>query len=120
MTVFSRLLTLLMIVALVAAQGPAFAAAICRHHDAVQHALARQSHDRRIAAAALDEERAAIAIEKKGQASPSGQGGWISDMLTPASVPLPPPAAANPFASPRASPLPKGRSTAPPLEPPTA
>jgi hypothetical protein len=118
MTVLFRILTALMMVALVAAQGPAFAASACRHHGAVQHALARQSEDPRIAAAALDEERAAATIEKKGQASYASGGGWISDMLTPAPVSLRPPAGASVQRLPISLPIFRGRSTAPPLQPP--
>ena len=62
----ARLLTLLMIITLVVANGSAAAGAVCRHLDARAHAIARQSEDANVAAAAMTEEAAADLASKKG------------------------------------------------------
>jgi hypothetical protein len=62
----ARLVTLLMMIALVVANGSAAAGAMCRHRDARAHAIALQSQDAKIAAVALTEEAAAAVASKKG------------------------------------------------------
>jgi hypothetical protein len=113
------LLKYLMILALVVAQGPAFAAAVCQHRDAVQHVAARQSSDRHIAAAALSEEKAAAETSRKAQPSPSTNG-FLTDMLSPAPLTFPHPSG-EPIAHLRVDgPELAGRALSPPLQPPTA
>ena len=56
-------------IALVVGNGSAAAAAMCHHQSAREHAAARESHDKRIAAAALTEETADLAGSKKGALS---------------------------------------------------
>jgi hypothetical protein len=116
----SRLLTLLIILALVATNGPAVAAAMCQHRDAGAHAAARQSAEASISVAALSEETAARAAAKSSS---------LSDAAAPllAGYMLPDGPPALPFriivpASTRLSnaPEPGGRSVRPLLEPPLA
>jgi hypothetical protein len=61
-----RFWVFLVISALFLGQGFSVAAAICHHRDARDHAMARQSRDPVVAAAALGEETAASVVEKKG------------------------------------------------------
>ena len=115
----SRLLKFLIMLAVVTAQGPAFAAAICQHQDLTQHIHARQSLDRSIAADAISEEKAAEIATKKGQLAAAANL-VLSDMLSPAPFVQPQPAA-EPLSHIRADgPALAGRALSPPLQPPTA
>ena len=77
--------TLLMIVALMVGNASAAAEAICRHQSPLDHAAARQSGDRKIAAVALTEDAAAAASAKKS-AVPSASGSILADLLPPAAL----------------------------------
>ena len=116
----ARLLTLLMMIMLVAANGSAVAGAMCRHRDAREHAIARHSQDAKVAAAALNEEAAAAAASKKG-----ALGGNVSLSLpayiVPAAALTPAPREAEPVRSRGLdSPPLSSRSIRPLLEPPVA
>ncbi len=80
--------TLLMIVALVVGNASATAEAICRHQSPLDHAAARGSHDRKIAAVALTEDAAASVRAKKG-AVPSAAASLLADLLPPATLAMP-------------------------------
>jgi hypothetical protein len=84
-----RLLTFLMILALVVTQGTAMAAAVCRHETVQAHSAARASEDRTVASVALDEESAASTRSKKAPSSSDLSGGWPAPLLPPASVAAP-------------------------------
>ena len=116
----ARLLTLLMIIMLVAANGSAVAGELCRHRDAREHAMARQSQDAKVAAVALSEEAAAAAAAKKG-ALGSSTSLALPAYIVPDAALTPAPHAAEPMRSPQAdsAPLPS-RSIRPLLEPPLA
>jgi hypothetical protein len=77
----ARLLSLLMILALVMTQGTAMASALCRHQNAQAHMLARQSHDAKIAAVAFGEEEAAATASKKASPSADSSSHWPAEML---------------------------------------
>jgi hypothetical protein len=77
----ARLLSLFMIFALVATQGSSVAAAACRHENAHEHALARVSADRAVAAVSLREDAAAAAAAKKASHSDNGAGHWPAQLL---------------------------------------
>ena len=116
----ARLLTLLMMIALVVGNGSAAAGALCRHQDARAHAIARQSHDAKIAATALTEEAAAAAVSKKG-ALGSGPSLSLPAYILPAAAPIPAPRASEPAQGLQADSMqPAGRSIRPLLEPPVA
>jgi len=116
----ARLLTLLMMIALVVANGSAAADAMCRHRDAREHAIARQSHDAKVAAVALTEEAAAAVGSKSGTLGGSASVSLPAYIL-PAAALTPVPLAAEPLPEARMQvpPLP-GRSIPPLLEPPVA
>jgi hypothetical protein len=82
----ARFLTIFMIVTLVIAHGSSVAAAVCRHQDAHEHALARESRNPNVAAVPLAEEAAAAADSKKGSSSANNSIHWPADML-PARLP---------------------------------
>ena len=67
-----RVLTYLLLSDLLLGQSFAVSAALCRHSSAREHALARESSDKTIAAGALSEETAASVLEK--MAALSGMG----------------------------------------------
>jgi hypothetical protein len=77
----ARLLTILMIVALVIAHGSSVAAAVCHHQDAHEHALARQSRDPKVAAVSLAEDAAGAVDSKKASQSASNSIQWPTDLL---------------------------------------
>ena len=114
----ARLLTLLMMLTLVVANGSAAADAMCRHRDAREHAIARQSQDAKVAAVALSEEAAAAVGSKSGTLGGSASVSLPAYML-PSPALTPAPLAAEPLPSPqrRAASL-SGRSIRPLLEPP--
>ena len=115
-----RLVTLLMMITLVVANGSAAAGAICRHRDAREHAVARQSPDAKVAAAALTEEAAAAAAAKKGALGGNASLSLPAYILPEAAL-ASAPRAAEPVRMPEAesAPLPS-RSIRPLLEPPAA
>lgn len=78
-----------MMFAFVASQGASYAAAVCRHQSPHAHALALQSHDKRVAAQALTEEEAGSVASKKGSPSDGGSPSPASDMLVPAALAAP-------------------------------
>ena len=116
----ARLVTLLMIITLVVANGSAAAAAICRHRDAREHVIARQSQDAKVAAAALTEEAAAAAFSKKG-ALGSNASLSLPAYILPCAALTPVPRAVEPMRrlQVESAPLPS-RSIRPLLEPPVA
>jgi hypothetical protein len=85
-----RLLTLLMLLALVVGQGSTLAAAICQHQSLREHIAARQGPDRKAAAAALTEEAAASVAGKKGALGGAGAAAGPVLSLPPAPFALPP------------------------------
>jgi hypothetical protein len=115
-----HLLSLLMVVILVVANGSSVAGAICRHESLANHVAARQSHDARVAGVAFSEEAAASVASKKGALADAGAVAWVADLL-------PGPRLTIPFGPSRpldpdmalVRPL-VGRSLAPLLEPPAA
>ena len=115
----TRWLTFLIILTMVAAQGPAFAAAICHHQDLVQHVQARQSAQATIAAEALAEEKAVEGAAKKGQLAAAANL-YLSGMPSPSPV-FPPRRPAGQIVHFAAdAPELAGRALSPPLQPPTA
>lgn len=116
----ARFMTLLMIITLVVANGSAAAGAICRHRDAREHAVARQSENANVAKVALTEEAAAAAVSKKGALGSSVSVSLPAYILP--GAPLPPaPLAVVPAAGLQAQSAPlSGRSIRPLLEPPVA
>jgi hypothetical protein len=76
----ARLLTFLMILALVMTQGTAMAAALCRHQNAQEHVLARQSKDAETAAVSIREDAASAAAAKKASQS-ADAGSWPAELL---------------------------------------
>jgi hypothetical protein len=116
----ARFVTLLMIVALVVANGSAAAGAVCRHRDAREHAIARQSQDAKVATVALSEEAAAAAASKKG-ALGSNASLSLPAYVLPATALSPVPHAVAPMRGPQAESAPlSSRSIRPLLEPPVA
>jgi hypothetical protein len=80
--------TVLMIVALMVGNASAAAEAVCRHQSPLDHAAARQSDDRKIAAVALTEDAAAAVGAKQG-AVPSASASILADLLPPAALAVP-------------------------------
>lgn len=76
----NRILTLLMIIVLAVAPASMLSAAVCRHHSAIEHDLARASADARIANAARTEETATL-LAKKGMLADEASGSFLADML---------------------------------------
>ncbi len=66
-----RILISLVMTALFLGQGFSFAAALCRHGSAREHAIARESRDKAVASVAEAEEAAEMVVEKKGALSGS-------------------------------------------------
>jgi hypothetical protein len=116
----ARLLTLLMMITLVVANGSAAAGAICKHRDARAHAIARQSSDAKVAAAALTEEADAAAVSKKG-ALGSNVSVSLPAYILPGAALTPAPSAVEPARRPQLETTPlSSRSIRPLLEPPVA
>jgi hypothetical protein len=116
----ARLLTLLMMLVLAIANGPAVAAAICEHRDARSHAAAAASADAGVSAEALGEEAAA-----KAAAGDAALGDAASTLLAGFLLPVQP--SSLPFRAVEASTMGlgpaavlTGRSVPPLLEPPLA
>ena len=78
-----------MIITLVFGHGSSVAAAICQHRTAGEHALARASHDARIAARAMTEETAANVNGKKAAPADTGASAGPTDMLPPVKLVAP-------------------------------
>jgi hypothetical protein len=116
----SRLLTLIMILVLVMAHGSSVAAAICRHQNGVEHALALQSSDAGVSAAASSEENAAKAGLKKGAPADSGAASSPADLLPAPVLPVPFRAKEPAERNPADPPVLAGVSMRPLLEPPSA
>jgi len=85
----TRLLSLLMILALVITQGTSMAQAVCRHASAQEHAQARESGDARIAAVSIQEDAAAAAAAKKASQAPDSSGHWPAELLPPLAAAAP-------------------------------
>lgn len=116
----ARLVTLLMIITLVVANGSAAAGAICRHRDARAHAIARQSQVAEVAAVALTEDAAAAVISKKG-ALGSNVSLSLPAYILPRAALSPAPATVEPMPRPQVESTPlSSRSIRPLLEPPVA
>ncbi|MFN7000527.1 MAG: hypothetical protein ACK4ST_10935, partial [Elioraea tepidiphila] len=112
-----RLLSLLLILALAVTNGPAVAAAMCRHDDGRAHAAARHSADAAVAAAARGEEEAAQAALEKAPLGDAASGLLAGYVLPPdARVPAPRLVRREARETARAAPL-HGRSPPPLLEP---
>ena len=77
----------MMIVVMLFAHSSSVAASICRHQDAHEHALARESADASIAAVTLAEDAAVAAKGKKASQSSNSNIQSPTDLL-PASLPL--------------------------------
>jgi hypothetical protein len=108
-----------MIVTLLIGHSSSVAAAICKHQDAHEHALARESLDAGIAAVPLAEE-AAAAHSKKSSQAPSNAIHWPTDLL-PATLPTVPFRVAEPLRLRPADQAPlASASVRPLLEPPSA
>ena len=116
----TRLVTFLMMISLVVANGSAAAGAMCQHRDARAHAMARQSQDAKVAAVALTEEAAAAVDSKKG-ALESNASLSLPAFVLPGATLTPAPRAIEPMGRPQvdAKPL-SSRSIRPLLEPPVA
>jgi len=116
----ARLVTLLMIITLVVANGSAAAGAVCRHQDARAHAVARQSQDAKIAGVALTEDAAAALASKKGALGSTATVSLPAYIL-PCAALTPSPRAAEPIPGRpvESTPL-SSRSIRPLLEPPAA
>ena len=116
----ARLLTLLMMITLVVANGSAAAGALCLHRDARAHAIARQSQDAKIAAAALTEEAAAAVASKNGALGSNAALSLPAYVLPEAGL-TPAPPAVEPIRARQVEPVPlSSRSIRPLLEPPVA
>ena len=116
----ARLLTLLMIIVLVAANGSAVAGAMCHHRDAREHEIARQSRDTKASAAALTEEAAAAVASKNGTMGSNAALALPAYILPDATVP-PAPRDAEALPSRQMDPRPlSSRTISPLLEPPVA
>jgi hypothetical protein len=115
----SRLLTLMMIWVLVMAHGSSVAAAICRHHNGAEHAVALQSSDAGVSAAANSEESAAKAGLRKGAPADSGAASSPADMLPTLGLPVPFRAKEAGERNPADTPVLAGASVRPLLEPPS-
>lgn len=116
----ARLVTLLIILAFVVANGPAVAMAICQHGDARAHAAALQNHEADVSLAAQSEENAAKAASKAGSLSDAATTLLAGYILPPDSSSFPPR-----FAEPASRDVadasgPGSRSVPPLLEPPLA
>jgi hypothetical protein len=108
-----------MIITLVVANGSAVAGAVCRHRDAREHAMARQSQDAKVMAVALTEE-AAAAVAKKGALGGNASLSLPAYILPGAAL-TSVPRAAEPMRTPHAEAAPlSSRSIRPLLEPPVA
>jgi hypothetical protein len=116
----TRLVTFLMMITLVVANGSAAAGAMCQHRDARAHAMARQSQDAKIAAVALTEEAAAAAASKKGALGSSASVS-LPAFILPSAALTPAPHAVEPMRRPQLESAPlSSRSIRPLLEPPVA
>jgi len=115
----SRLLTLLMLIALMIAPCSLVSAAVCRHQSVADHALARVSPNAQVAGAARSEETAA-SLAKKGTLADAPSASLLADMLPPQGLKAPL-RAAEPVRRPLLDDnrLP-GTSVRPLLEPPAA
>jgi hypothetical protein len=115
-----RLLTILMIVTLVIGHGLSYAAAICHHQDAKEHALARHSDDSRTAMVAMAEDAAHSEASKAGTPFNGGMAAWAADMLPTGSL-TEPLRIIEPIRRPIAdAAILAGKSVLPLLEPPAA
>lgn len=118
----SRLIATLMIVTLLIGHGMSYAAAICHHQNAQEHALALVSVDGAVAAQAIGEETVAAAAEgvTKGASFRTSTAAWAADMLPLPTLPVPVrivEQVRTPIAD---ADVPPGRSVSPLLEPPAA
>jgi hypothetical protein len=116
----NRLLTLLMIFALVVAHGTSVAAAICSHESVRQHAAARQSPDAGVSAVALREEAADSHAARKAALADAGSISWVFDILPAPGLAVPPVGAEAVVRRPAPTEIPAGISLRPLLEPPAA
>ena len=116
----SRLVTLLLMLLLVVANGPAVATAICQHQDARAHAAAAQSADAGVSAEALSEETAAKAASADGALGDAAGTLLAGYMLPPEPVLFPPGFIASTIGSMADDQGQVGRSVPPLLEPPLA
>lgn len=85
----ARLLSFLMMLTLAMTQGSSMAAAVCRHQNAQEHILARQSSDVKVAAVSLHEEAAAAVASKKAPQAPGGASHWPAELIPPSTGSFP-------------------------------
>jgi hypothetical protein len=116
----ARLLSLLMMLALVLTGGAAVPMAMCKHIDAEAHASALESSDAGIASAAVAEETAAVSASKKS-ALADAVSIQLAGYLLPAEIDVPPPSALSAVFGFTMDPAKlAGRAISPLLEPPLA
>lgn len=114
----ARLLSLLMMLALVLANGTAIASATCHHADFQAHVSARQSSDSNVSEAAFLEDGAAVAASKRGVLA-DGAAVQLAGFLVPAGPSLAAPGSdVGASERPNAAPKLAGRNLSPLLEPP--
>jgi hypothetical protein len=116
----ARLLTLLMMLVLAIANGPAVAAAICEHRDARSHAAAAASADAGVSAEAIGEETAAKAAGGDGALGDAASTLLAGYLLPAQPSPLPFRTIEASAGSPGEAAVLVGRSVPPLLEPPLA
>jgi hypothetical protein len=115
----ARLLSLLMMLALVMTSGAAVPMAMCQHVDAGAHALALQSSESEVASVALAEESAAAAASKSALADAAAV--QLAGFLLPADIELPAPPSLSALSRPAVHPAKlASRAISPLLEPPLA
>lgn len=73
-----RLLSFLMVVILVVANGSSVAGAVCSHESPAEHQAARQSDDARISSVAFSEDAANAVASKKGAIADAAAIIWIA------------------------------------------
>jgi hypothetical protein len=114
----ARLLTLLMMLVMVVANGTALEASVCRHGTSAAHAAALASHDRTVAAAALGEETAGSVADHKAALADDGSQ-LLAGYVLPAEPSVLPAAAAERFHPREAdAAMPPGAAPPPLLQPP--
>ncbi len=116
----ARLLSLLLVFALVLTNGAVVPAALCQHADAQAHAAALQSSDVGAASAALAEETAAVESSKKNSLAQAAAV-QLAGFMLPADPALPLPAGHESSATHATEPIALSSLTINPLlEPPLA
>lgn len=116
----TRLLTVLIMLALALTNGAAVATAMCQHGSLAAHAAARESLDTQVSASAIAEEENAAMASKESLIA-DGAGVLLAGYtLPPDQTVLPPPVVEPSAQPPMEAAAPVGRSIPPPLKPPLA